>query len=103
VPKEFIKPIDQGTQEALEGGILAGCPMGDLTATLYDGSYHAVDSNEMAFKIAGSIAFKEAAHKASPASAHPCFVLWKNGTKRSSQSPDSAVTYSRCAAERGMC
>src|SRR5229473_3498284 len=66
VPKEFIKPIDQGIQEALEGGVLAGYPVVDVKVTLYDGSYHDVDSNEMAFKIAGSMAFKEAARKASP-------------------------------------
>ncbi|MFZ1930249.1 MAG: elongation factor G [Candidatus Sulfotelmatobacter sp.] len=71
VPKEFIKPIDQGIQEALEGGILAGYPMVDVKATLYDGSYHDVDFNEMAFKIAGSMAFKEAARKASPVLLEP--------------------------------
>jgi elongation factor G len=71
VPKEFIKPIDQGIKEALEGGILAGYPMVDVKATLYDGSYHDVDSNEMAFKIAGSMAFKEAARKASPVLLEP--------------------------------
>jgi elongation factor G len=71
VPKEFIKPIDQGIREALEGGILAGYPMVDVKATLYDGSYHDVDSNEMAFKIAGSMAFKEAARKASPVLLEP--------------------------------
>jgi elongation factor G len=57
VPREYIKPIDQGMQEAMEGGVLAGYPMVDIKATLYDGSYHEVDSNEMAFKIAGSMAF----------------------------------------------
>jgi elongation factor G len=71
VPKEFIKPIDQGIKEAMEGGILAGYPMVDVKATLYDGSYHEVDSNEMAFKIAGSMAFKEAARKASPVLLEP--------------------------------
>ena len=71
VPKEYIKPIDQGIQEAMEGGILAGYPMVDVKATLYDGSYHEVDSNEMAFKIAGSMAFKEAARKASPVLLEP--------------------------------
>ncbi len=71
VPKEFIKPINQGIQEALEGGVLAGYPMVDVKATLYDGSYHDVDSNEMAFKIAGSMAFKEAARKASPVLLEP--------------------------------
>src|SRR6202453_1917637 len=71
VPKEFINPIDQGIQEALEGGILAGYPMVDVKATLYDGSYHAVDSNEMAFKIAGSMAFKEAARDRKPVLLEP--------------------------------
>src|SRR5215813_8868123 len=71
VPKEYIKPIDQGMQEAMEGGVLAGYPMVDIKATLYDGSYHEVDSNEIAFKIAGSMAFKEAARKASPVILEP--------------------------------
>jgi len=71
IPKEFIKPVDQGIKEALEGGILAGYEMVDVKATLYDGSYHDVDSNEMAFKIAGSMAFKEAARKASPVLLEP--------------------------------
>ena len=70
VPKEFIKPIDQGIQEALEGGVLAGYPMVDVKATLYD-----VDSNEMAFKIAGSMAFKEAARKASPVLLEPVMAV----------------------------
>jgi len=71
VPKEFIKPIDQGIREAMEGGVLAGYEMVDVKAILYDGSYHDVDSNEMAFKIAGSMAFKEAARKASPVLLEP--------------------------------
>jgi elongation factor G len=75
VPKEFIKPIDQGIKEALEGGILAGYPMVDVKATLFDGSYHDVDSNEMAFKIAGSMAFKEAARKASPVLLEPVMAV----------------------------
>jgi elongation factor G len=64
VPKEFINPTEVGIKEALEGGILAGFPMSDLRVTLYDGSYHEVDSSEMAFKIAGSLAIKEAAKRA---------------------------------------
>jgi elongation factor G len=64
IPKEFIKPIEAGMREALEGGVLAGYPMSDLRAILYDGSYHDVDSSEMAFKIAGSLAIKEAARRA---------------------------------------
>ena len=71
IPREFIKPVDQGIKEAMEGGVLAGYEMVDVKATLYDGSYHDVDSNEMAFKIAGSMAFKEAARKASPVLLEP--------------------------------
>jgi elongation factor G len=75
VPKEYIKPIDQGIQEAMEGGVLAGYPMVDVKVELYDGSYHEVDSNEMAFKIAGSMAFKEAARKASPVLLEPVMAV----------------------------
>jgi elongation factor G len=75
VPKEFIKPVDQGIREAMEGGILAGYEMVDVKAILYDGSYHDVDSNEMAFKIAGSMAFKEAARKASPVLLEPVMAV----------------------------
>ncbi|MHB8303066.1 MAG: elongation factor G [Acidobacteriaceae bacterium] len=71
IPREYIKPIDQGIREALEGGILAGFPMVDVKVLLYDGSYHDVDSNEMAFKIAGSLAIKEAVRKASPVLLEP--------------------------------
>ncbi|HUO24437.1 MAG TPA: elongation factor G [Candidatus Aquilonibacter sp.] len=71
VPREYIKPVDQGIKEAMEGGVLAGYEMVDVKATLYDGSYHEVDSNEMAFKIAGSMAFKEAARRASPVLLEP--------------------------------
>jgi len=66
VPKEYINPTEMGIKEALEGGILAGYPMSDIKVTLYDGSYHDVDSSEMAFKIAGSMAIKEAARRAKP-------------------------------------
>ena len=75
IPKEFIKPIDQGIREALDGGILAGYPVVDVIVTLYDGSYHDVDSNEMAYKIAGSMAFKEAARKASPVLLEPVMAV----------------------------
>jgi elongation factor G len=71
IPKEYIKPVDQGIREAMEGGVLAGYEMVDVKVTLYDGSYHEVDSNEMAFKIAGSMAFKEAARKGSPVLLEP--------------------------------
>ncbi len=75
VPKEYIKPTEQGIREALTGGILAGYEMVDFKAVLYDGSYHDVDSNEMAFKIAGSMAFKEAARKASPVLLEPMMAV----------------------------
>ncbi len=75
IPKEFIKPIDQGVQGAIELGILAGYPLVDIKVTLFDGSYHDVDSNEMAFKFAGSIAFKEAARKASPVLLEPVMAV----------------------------
>ena len=75
VPKEYIKPTEQGIREALGGGILAGYEMVDFKAVLYDGSYHDVDSNEMAFKIAGSMAFKEAARKASPVLLEPVMAV----------------------------
>jgi elongation factor G len=71
IPKEYIKPIEMGIKEAMEGGVLAGYPMVDVKASLYDGSYHEVDSNELAFKIAASMAFKEAARKASPVLLEP--------------------------------
>jgi elongation factor G len=71
VPKEYIKPIEHGIKEALEGGVLAGYQMVDVKVTLYDGSYHEVDSDEMAFKIAASMGFKEAARKASPVLLEP--------------------------------
>jgi elongation factor G len=66
IPKEFIKPIEQGIKEALETGILAGYPTTGVHVELYDGSYHDVDSSEMAFKIAGSMAYQDAAKKARP-------------------------------------
>jgi len=75
VPREYIKPVDQGIQEAMEGGVLAGYPVVDVKVALFDGSYHEVDSNEMAFKIAGSMAFKEAARKASPVLLEPVMAV----------------------------
>ncbi len=71
IPKEFIGPVDAGIQGALSSGVLAGYPVVDVKVTLYDGSYHEVDSSEMAFKIAGSMAFKEAARKANPVLLEP--------------------------------
>src|SRR4029077_19082834 len=71
IPKEFIKPIDEGIKEALTRGILAGYPVDDVKIELYDGSYHEVDSSEMAFKIAGSMAFQEAAKRAKPVLLEP--------------------------------
>src|SRR5438067_2365046 len=75
IPKEYIKPIDQGIQDAMQRGVLAGYEMVDVKVSLYDGSYHDVDSNEMAFKIAGSMAFKEAAKKAKPVLLEPVMAV----------------------------
>jgi elongation factor G len=71
VPREYIGPVEQGIKEALENGILAGYPMVDIKVELIDGSYHEVDSSEMAFKIAGSMAFKEGAQRANPVLLEP--------------------------------
>ena len=71
IPREYIKPIDEGIREALTRGILAGYPIDDVKIELYDGSYHDVDSSEMAFKIAGSMAFQDAAKKAKPVLLEP--------------------------------
>ena len=71
IPREYIKPIDQGIREALQTGIFAGYPMVDVKVTLFDGSYHDVDSSEMAFKIAGSLAIKDAVEKADPTILEP--------------------------------
>ena len=71
IPREYIGPVEQGIKEALENGVLAGYPMVDVKVELVYGSYHDVDSSEMAFKIAGSMAFKEAAKKAQPCLLEP--------------------------------
>ena len=71
VPKEYIGPAEQGMREAMESGVLAGYPLVDLKVELIDGSYHEVDSSEMAFKIAGSMALKEAARRANPVLLEP--------------------------------
>ncbi len=71
VPKEFIPAVDKGIKEQMENGVLAGYPMVDVKVSLFDGSYHDVDSNEMAFKIAGSMGFKEGANKANPVLLEP--------------------------------
>jgi elongation factor G len=71
IPKEYIKPVDEGIKEALTRGVLAGYPVDDVRVELYDGSYHDVDSSEMAFKIAGSMAFQDAAKKAKPVLLEP--------------------------------
>ncbi|MFH0250305.1 elongation factor G [Streptomyces chitinivorans] len=75
IPKEYIPSVDAGCQEAMEFGVLAGYPLTGVRVTLLDGAYHDVDSSEMAFKIAGSMAFKEAARKASPALLEPMMAV----------------------------
>ncbi|MBU1990211.1 elongation factor G [bacterium] len=71
VPREYIPAVEKGCEEAMQNGVLAGYPMEDVDVTLYDGSYHDVDSNEMAFKLAASMVFKEACRKAQPAILEP--------------------------------
>jgi elongation factor G len=71
IPKEFINPIQKGIEEAMTSGVLAGYPMVDLKVEVFDGSYHDVDSSEMAFKIAGSIGFKDGAARAGPVLLEP--------------------------------
>jgi elongation factor G len=75
IPKEYIKPTEQGIMEAMKNGVMAGYPVEDIKVKLIDGSFHAVDSSEMAFKIAGSMAFKEGAHKAGPAILEPIMAV----------------------------
>ena len=75
VPKEYVKPIEEGIKEAMGNGILAGYEMVDIKATLFDGSYHDVDSSEMAFKVAGSMAFKNCAEKAKPVILEPIMKI----------------------------
>ena len=71
IPKEFIKPVEDGVRQALESGVVAGYPMVDIKATVFDGSFHEVDSSEAAFKVAGSMAFKNGAEKANPVLLEP--------------------------------
>ena len=71
IPREYIGPVENGVKEAMESGVIAGYPMVDIKVIVFDGSYHDVDSNEMAFKIAGSMGFKEGARKADPALLEP--------------------------------
>ena len=109
IPKEFIKPIDEGIKEALTRGVLAGYPIDDVRIELYDGSYHDVDSSEMAFKIAGSMAFQDAAKKARPVLLEPVMrveVVVPEGThgRRDGQPveparPDSVAGRSRRHAD----
>ncbi|MEZ9200121.1 elongation factor G [Shewanella sp. 10N.286.54.B9] len=75
VPKEYIPAVDKGIQEQMKSGVLAGFPVLDIKVTLFDGSYHDVDSNEMAFKVAGSMGFKKGALEADPALLEPCMKV----------------------------
>jgi len=75
IPKEYVSPVENGMREAAESGLLAGFPVVDIKVTLYDGSYHEVDSSEMAFKIAGSMAFKEAVRNAGPILLEPIMAV----------------------------
>jgi elongation factor G len=73
IPREYIPAIEKGVEEAMKSGVVAGYPMVDIRVTVFDGSYHEVDSSEMAFQIAGSMAFKEACLKAKPRLLEPIF------------------------------
>jgi elongation factor G len=75
IPREFIPAVDEGVQEAMEFGVLAGYPMVDVKVTLTDGGYHEVDSSEMAFKMAGRMVFKEAARRANPVLLEPMMAV----------------------------
>ena len=75
IPKEYINPTEDGIREAMESGVLAGYPMTDIKVTLYDGSFHEVDSSEMAFKIAGSMGFKEGCQKGNPVLLEPVMAV----------------------------
>jgi elongation factor G len=75
IPKEYIPAVEDGVREALESGVVAGYPIVDIKATLFDGSYHEVDSSDLAFKMAGSIALKDGASKASPILLEPIMKL----------------------------
>jgi elongation factor G len=75
IPREYIKPTEEGIIEAMKNGVLAGYPVEDVKVRLFEGSFHAVDSSEMAFKIAGSMAFKEAARRAGPAILEPIMAV----------------------------
>jgi elongation factor G len=75
IPREYIPAVDEGIQEAMEFGVVAGYPLVDVQVTLRDGAYHEVDSSELAFKIAGSMAFKEAARRADPVLLEPMFAV----------------------------
>jgi elongation factor G len=75
IPREYIRPVEQGIQEAMRNGVLAGYPMEDIKVRLFDGSFHEVDSSEMAFKVAGSIAFKEGARRADPVILEPVMAV----------------------------
>lgn len=75
VPKEYANPVSRGIQEAMKNGVIAGYPLIDMKASLIDGSYHEVDSSELAFKVAGSMALQEAARKADPVVMEPLMAL----------------------------
>ncbi len=75
IPREYISAVEKGVREAMDGGVLAGYPLTDVTVKLYDGSYHEVDSSEMAFKVAGSMAFRKGAAKAKPALMEPVMAV----------------------------
>ncbi|MDD4875798.1 MAG: elongation factor G, partial [Dehalococcoidales bacterium] len=75
IPKQYIPAVEAGVKEAMQTGIIAGCPLVDINVTLYDGSFHEVDSSEIAFRMAGSMALKNGVHKAKPVMLEPVMKL----------------------------
>ena len=75
IPREYIPAVDEGIQDAMQFGVLAGYPVEDVKVTLVDGAYHDVDSSELAFRVAGSMVFKEAARRADPALLEPVMAV----------------------------
>ena len=102
IPKEYIPSVDQGIQEALTSGVLAGYPLVDVRATLVDGSFHDVDSSEMAFKIAGSMGFKEAARKAGADASSSRSCRSRSSRPRTTWATSSATSTSRRGKVGGM-
>ena len=100
IPKEYIEPVNQGIQGAMQNGVLAGYNVVDVKVTLYDGSYHEVDSSEMAFKITGSMAFKEAMRLAEPVLTEPIVKVIRKRKFRNSIDNTKVYSLSMASLQR---